>query len=408
MRIIDTSTQNHCQETTLDSDHAMDMISFAAKWPTTPIAFFLLYSFAFCKCLDEHPSRRWRMIPFILVPVWLSYATMQNLPQGVSSLWGLGIFVHVLHTTMLLYIDKVQLPVEFLSQMSERERFLRKYRLWVDPQGVYYHTVHELPSIVKQSRSEPGSLGRFVLVRLLLLLLYAIITAMVMLGMGVIYAPIDPREFSMPSGFAHRLLAGPGNLRALALRVGITIYWLWATFAFLSGANIVLSLIFVGLGFDRPSDWPHIFGSPLAAYDIRRFWKLYWHQTAIPSFRKFTCFAIGKLPMAGYVRQLLTIFGIFVLSGINHAMCSWWLDDLFFLDEFWFFLAMFGVCALETCVGRIWMKHGRELAKKKMPTRERKLLGYAWVGIVLVWMVPAWQYPKIQHALERQLNHVEA
>lgn len=381
--------------------------------PLIPLIAFCLYTYIFFYSIDL-PERERNAPAFAIgLLAGLSFRTQVNLswPTGLASLWGLGVAIHATHCISILCIERVQLDI---TCWRCRKRCLQawkaKYVLWQGPQN---------PSsrlMVSHDHKTPISTTRlsFTCVRGSALIFYYLVHTYCVPAL-LFPGPFDPiaiNAFAAPSQpLIRRLLRltkdlnNPVTLDALALRAGVTFYWLWLTTTLLITANVTLSLIFVSiLRLDEPDDWPAFFGNPSEAYTMRRFWGKFWHRGAVRPLasvsRAIASRLLGSKLSRRYDGQVCA-FGIFAISGIYHSACSWVLGDRCgWKDELWFFLMNFLVCATE----RLLLCYGK-LASQKLglawtpSTVVRRTLGYVWVVCFLCWLVPKWQYPKVNCAI---------
>ncbi|KAL8413503.1 hypothetical protein RB594_004947 [Gaeumannomyces avenae] len=140
----------------------------------------------------------------------------------------------------------------------------------------------------------------------------------------------------------------PEPMRAdVVLRAIMSVHWMWCTQYGLTAARRLCAALFVSvLGWDPPEAWTSprtLFGSPLDAYTLRRFWAVYWHRLHVAP---FSACAPPRLP--GRLRARW----FFVLSAgchavVNRALCGEWcvLSELRFVGTNW------AVCCLETALG---------------------------------------------------------
>ena len=140
------------------------------------------------------------------------------------------------------------------------------------------------------SQSVAGSISRktpliFVTSRLLKFLVYWLLTVHLFTPLIVlIFGPVEPWEFDHYAQTYFRRLPlcetrEPVTIRETLIRAVFTIRWIWLNFVDVDAAHTFLSIIFVGiLRLDTPEEWPPMFGSPLEAYSIRRYWGRFWYR----------------------------------------------------------------------------------------------------------------------------------
>jgi hypothetical protein len=175
--------------------------------------------------------------------------------------------------------------------------------------------------------------------------------------------------------------------------------------------HVLLSIFFVAiLRIDAPEEWPPLFGSPLEAYSVRRFWAKFWHRLSAPC-----CASLGRLVsrrVAGMrpgsrLEKLFIIFWIFLLSAVYHAVADWQAEEPCTpACDLYFYLAHFAAGAIETFVPPMveralkWTNNGR-VRQLLWSESGRRYIGYAWFLGVFVWSVPKWQYQKFHFTLQQ-------
>ncbi|OTB16651.1 hypothetical protein K445DRAFT_59145 [Daldinia sp. EC12] len=196
----------------------------------------------------------------------------------------------------------------------------------------------------------------------------------------------------------------PVSRHQLLLRAFICISWMWPNILVLESYHALLSLLFVVvLRFDGPEDWPPLFGSPLEAWTVRRFWGKFWHRIASPTFHTYAeVFSqyILRLKPESTVEKAIVAFGIFFLSGLLHAVTAWKVGHGEGHRDMLFFCANYFVIGGEILISRLLRnlarktKYEARLKDSKMRVAE-KALGFVWVFAWFFWSTPRWLYPKI-------------
>ncbi|MCJ1469390.1 hypothetical protein MMC07_008023 [Pseudocyphellaria aurata] len=183
-----------------------------------------------------------------------------------------------------------------------------------------------------------------------------------------------------------------------------------------TGAQSIVALVDVGLGFNSVESWRPLFGSPGEAYTLRRYWSIFWHQNN----RSKVCDLVNflLLPLhhqsspSKYSRSTLTKYLNFSLhffiEGLLHAGTDMaagvpWHES----GATRFFLTQVVGIALEEGVQycyRAAFSSGPS-DRPHMVTRPRtrprtsswpwwkRIGGYIWVILFLAWSVPGWVYP---------------
>jgi hypothetical protein len=195
----------------------------------------------------------------------------------------------------------------------------------------------------------------------------------------------------------------------MQIRFYVSVYWIWIAYLMLELCNTVLALLFVVvLRLDNPEDWTPLFGSPLQAYSIRRFWTKFWHRLTVApcvsSGRLITRRVAGFRPGSQY-EKIFIAFWAFLLSGICHIVADWAAGEPCYpVDDMFFFIANFLAGAIESAIGK-WLEHAMKKSKNSKVRWlfrsgiVRQIIGYAWVLGFMFWIAPKWQYRKLHASL---------
>ncbi|BCR96742.1 wax synthase family protein [Aspergillus luchuensis] len=174
--------------------------------------------------------------------------------------------------------------------------------------------------------------------------------------------------------------------------------------------NILLSILFSAiLRLDNPDEWQPLFGSPLEAYSIRRFWTKFWHRLTVSSCAssgtQVTRRLIGMTPGCRSEKIFVALW-TFLLSGLCHVIPDWQVGEPCYPhDDLLFFGANFLASAMEVLVARrlrfmnryhaggdkyFWLGSLRAITAA---------VGCVWVLKFFFWITPKWQYPKMYAVL---------
>jgi hypothetical protein len=194
------------------------------------------------------------------------------------------------------------------------------------------------------------------------------------------------------------------------LRAFFSIHWIWSAYFLINAAHHTLAFFFVVvLRLDQPNEWPPLFGSPLEAYTIQRFWGKFWHRLAYRPY--LTCAEtcsrrLLRIPCASKSEKLVGIFFISLLSGVTHSLVAWQLNDRCGKTrDIFFFTGNFLCGALEMMLAKATRSLAARYRLTKYLTHSiavtlKRVLGYLWVWIFFAWIVPKWHYPKVYCALQ--------
>jgi hypothetical protein len=197
-------------------------------------------------------------------------------------------------------------------------------------------------------------------------------------------------DFTLPNqGILPRM-----SSRDLCIRGIMSVNWIWSSYAILSGAHDLLAIIFVSLlGWDRPDEWPSLFGNPVEVYSLRRFWGIFWHQLHTKLYESFIPPFLqnahtSQSQRLEFVRKSLRAFWIFFLSASCHAFANWVIfRNAYVIPEMRFFFINYALCLTETVGNRTV---GKIIEPGWWSTR---VIGYVWVLFVFICLVPGWRYP---------------
>ncbi|CAD0088388.1 unnamed protein product [Aureobasidium mustum] len=248
----------------------------------------------------------------------------------------------------------------------------------------------------------------FVTSRLLKLLMYWLLTEYLFTPLTpMIFGPVEPWEFDHYAQTYFRRLPffetrEPVTTRETLIRAVFTIRWIWLNFVDVDAAHTFLSIIFVGiLRLDTPEEWPPMFGSPLEAYNLRRYWGRFWHRLVYRPYiglarvvsEKLHCNRIGSR-----FEKCFLAFMIFLISGVAHAFVSLHEEDpAEASDDIAFYCMNFLVVAIEgTILGTA------SPLRRFLPPSCWKLIGYVWVFMFWFWAAPKWAYHEVHEELLKE------
>ena len=185
-----------------------------------------------------------------------------------------------------------------------------------------------------------------------------------------------------------------------------TVVWshIFTVYCALSGMYAIASIIFVASGLYEPRDCPHLFGSPLNAYTLRKWWgyvltisfTLYphrkkldsrvWHQILRKNLTSHANFLANTLHLPrGTFTTYFKLFTAFLISGLLHAIE----EHVFFQNSpesatvQFFLLQAVGITFEDAVIGiasRLGYKESSAF----------KLIGFMWVFAWLTFCMPMW------------------
>jgi hypothetical protein len=186
------------------------------------------------------------------------------------------------------------------------------------------------------------------------------------------------------------------TLRETFIRTWIVTYWMIYSVGLYTALHDVLSFLFVSTGFDKPEDWPPLFGDIRDATSVRNFWGKYWHRLvyrSYTSYGKWISKNILRLPRNSIVGKMFINFYVFAMSGTAHAIavrqlgftCGFW-------EEIGFYCNSFLAILIESLVAKTFSTTMRGYRLNRTVS---KTLGYVWVFTYLFASLPKNQYPKL-------------
>ncbi|KIM39004.1 hypothetical protein M413DRAFT_419386 [Hebeloma cylindrosporum] len=159
----------------------------------------------------------------------------------------------------------------------------------------------------------------------------------------------------------------------------------------MSGVHIMMSIVSVAIRLYEPGDWPHMFGSPLTAYTVRKCWGRVWHQTHRKTFTTHSNFLASALRLPkGTFTTYFKLFTSFFISGILHAGADYALHQNFTQGTSIQFFALQAVgITFEDAVIAIGCRLGYKQSKAF------KLIGFIWVFAWFTFCLPIWLDPQV-------------
>ncbi|CAA7267489.1 unnamed protein product [Cyclocybe aegerita] len=193
-----------------------------------------------------------------------------------------------------------------------------------------------------------------------------------------------------------------------------------AGFARINMLNCLLSVIIVGSGLSSPERWPNLFGSPLDAWSVQRFWRHVWHQLLRKSLVTCTLALIPSVTFShnssSILKKLIRLHVAFMIIGVIHLGGEYMIvDKIIWTGAFKFFTLQAVAITLENVLSHLWpfssgsqklpkaiktfhpngntnghsgltkKAHPSNVALRRRPSLALRLLGYAWVLLWFVW-----------------------
>lgn len=338
----------------------------------------------------------------------------------LPGVWGMFICYGLCHMTSILYISPVRASSWTLA-----------YKLWVDPR-------RQTDPATPLSRSSTSERAFFVAHRILKAILCWVFTIYVVFpALGKLAStsedfaasrqvfirriPITLRDLQLrylgrKFAFVSEGITAPRQnslsqipitLRDIQIRCACVFGWNLLTYLIYDTCHIISSIICVGiLHLDTPQEFPPLFGSPLEAYSVRRYWSRFSHRLTVSfsatSGKAITRQWLGKrLGLHLRAEKVFIVLWTFILSAACHTAMEWSTGEYSqskLRGHFYFYLANFCAGALETfvlpLVNRAW-KTDSMLRRMAWSHLGRRIIGYVWVFSFFFWISPKFQYPDL-------------
>ena len=232
-------------------------------------------------------------LPGILIPVTVSFKTIQHLSflPGLPELWGMITLISLIHFCSLLYIKKWTLRTarqtgkasKLTDTWLDRRLWTRMYKVASNPRFIRVPYKDAILSAQRTgSHVKSTAIHRnFSVTRVSWLLvkigMYILFNRLVITSLGVIsisdFTPekaILLRRLFRPSTYRS---TGPVSIREMVMRNWFAMNTIWTLVIGLDSIHTALAILFIHvLHIDTPEDWPDLFGSPVEAFTLGRFW----------------------------------------------------------------------------------------------------------------------------------------
>ena len=206
------------------------------------------------------------------------------------------------------------------------------------------------------------------------------------------------RALGQSIGIAQR---NPVTHRELIVRIWAVFDLIVPDYLILSAYHDFFAIIFIATGLDEPWEWPPLFGPIREAYNLRRYWSIFWHRLI---YKSFNAHAAGILSLLGQNRRslasrLLRNFLVFAFSAVMHGVVSWKLGNQCAFDRhlcFWLLQPVgFVLEGLVTSCWRKWKVHPLSVAHPSPVVIFERFVGYIWVFAWFLWCAPKGRLPML-------------
>ena len=258
-----------------------------------PVTASVLVTAATSILLTVPLQHRGYCLPTVLLPATLSIGSLHYLSfiPGLADVWGLLALFCLLHSLSLLYLkgwtlrSPAQAPCNSTPSNSmwyKRRLWLQMYRISSNPRfvNVDYGYV-KLPN--RNARARTTSIHKpFTPMKVLhLLMKFAALLVMNYLVMTWSFGTLSMSDFEPEKQILFRrmirsipdLFSDPIIWRDFAIRIWVTINTFLVPMLLLDGMHVISAVLFIYIFYlDKKEDWPDLYGNPLEAYTLRRFW----------------------------------------------------------------------------------------------------------------------------------------
>lgn len=411
---------------------------------------FLSWTFlnaATCILLTIPVRHRLYLLPAILIPATISFRSIQHLSflPGLSETWGLITLIGLIHFSSLLYIKKWTLRTTRQAGKGSKatDIWLNKrswthmYRVALNPRFIrvpYKDVIH-----VEQhagSRVKSTAIHRkFSLARILWLLIKIGLQFLLnRWAVTKLLAPISISDFTPAKAILFRRLLrsrSPISTNEIVMRIWFTLNTIWTPILLLDSMHAALAILFIHvLRIDIPEDWPDLFGSPLEAFTLSRFWTMYvyirschrleaneipsfWHRLHLSGYSDYVNLLMPRCMLRNaIVRRVLVAFSLFSISGLVHQVTSWQLDPgCSDYADLQFFFANAAALSLESALLQLASPgqpskddpHKRDHTQGLLRVALVRCVGYAWVMGFFTWAVPKFYYLRVYCTINQRL-----
>jgi Membrane bound O-acyl transferase family len=214
--------------------------------------------------------------------------------------------------------------------------------------------------------------------------------------LSIYYPALDP---------AHELLIPhPSSLTisSLQLRLLHTLKCWTGLYLFQHLIHDLFALFSASLYLNTPADWRPLFGSPLDAYSVARFWGVFSHQLhahKLSSLSSFLVFGTLKLKPRTQLLRLALLASTFMISGLMHLDIDL-TAGISMKDSG--AMRFFCLEAVGIFLGGVVTKVYRSTMPRSRGGRVvERIFGRAWVAVWLAWLTPGYYYPLLRVVAKR-------
>ncbi|KPI42256.1 uncharacterized protein AB675_9638 [Cyphellophora attinorum] len=287
--------------------------SMAGLTVLVPILALLALNVAGSVLVTVPARHRSYLLPAILLPAAVSLTMSEHLEviTGLSEIWALITLIALTHYVSLLYIRKWKVDI---TPSDVQQQKLSSDKASQKPIFIRSTAIHAATPL--KSR--------------LIFLLLRFFTVTVILNDVAIHPPflspsLNPDDFSPSSGrtlLARLLLRSrdAATKREIYIRSWLTISMFMHLSLVLDALHTICAIVFIYVSrMDTLQDWPDMFGSPLQAFTLARFWGKYWQRVQVVAYRDFVDVLLPSRMLSNpAARKVANVVFAFLFSALLH------------------------------------------------------------------------------------------
>ncbi|EFW14251.1 hypothetical protein D8B26_007019 [Coccidioides posadasii str. Silveira] len=188
----------------------------------------------------------------------------------------------------------------------------------------------------------------------------------------------------------------PVTIHEIKMRIWIVADNNIQSIVILKGFHDICALLFVGLGFDVPDEWPPFFGSIQHAFTVRGYWSGFWHllmHRGLSAYATLVLHHVLRIRRRSLFSRLVHGLLVFLISGFCHAvMHNYTMPGCNKMPVIIFYALQPVALTIEAVVQIIWKtwrsRHLDSFPKTKSEGVMLHSIGYLWVILWFTWSEP--------------------
>ena len=325
----------------MDTTHAQSLSELVLQ-SFYPLFYGVVASALYFVCIRLPFDRRLFALPALIGVAILSLTSSWRLAwlNGAENLWALSVCGWILHSISSLGIERRSPQDACPAPRLRLSRMHASYKFYLDPRGVGQpkepiYKFRDTPIEPQASSKAAFCFRKLAKTGILLGLQTWIIGPAIAASFDFRASDFEPKH----EVFIRRVLLEGSSvlsstsdvtLRETRIRALMAINWIWVAHLMLEMCHCIFAVFFVGiLQLDTAETWPPLFGSPLDAWTIRRFWSKFWHRLSARSTVTIgnaiasRLFCPQQKSRHSQSFKLAMAFWVFLVSGTCHALADW-------------------------------------------------------------------------------------